>query len=113
MPKQHRPGPRFGLSDDALDYVASRNPRLQRGPKGEPNVTRIAEVGGSATPSTLRKIARGELPLSLEALAGMVKASGASTDREVFGVVRRLLVWMPEGEPDGHHSADEPELAAA
>lgn len=106
MPNPHRPGPRFELSEDALDYLIERDPRFRRNFNGDANVTRIATIGGSATPSTLRKIVRGDLPISLEAVAGMVKASGAITDDEVWSAVRRLLVYVPErGECESAEAA--------
>lgn len=98
MPNQHRPGPRFELSEEALDFLVSTNPRYLWGPSGKPNITRIAEVGGSATRSTMRKIFKRDLPVSLEALAGMVKASGARTDKQVWNAVQRLLVYVPDDE---------------
>lgn len=110
MPNQHRPGPRFELSDDALQYLVSRDPRFQWGPNGKPNITRIASVGGSATRSTLRKIFKGDLPMSLEALAGLVKASGAHTDKQVWDAVQRLLVYVPD---DDEQRECEPAAAAA
>lgn len=109
MPKPHRPGPRFELSDGALAFIAERDPRFQRNANGDPNVARIAAVGGSVTQSTLSKIVRGELPLSLEALAGMVKASGARTDKQVWSAIQRLLVYVP----DDQQNEREPEAAAA
>lgn len=109
MPKPHRPGPRFELSDGALTFIAERDPRFQRNANGDPNVARIAAIGGSVTQSTLSKIVRGELPLSLEALAGMVKASGARTDKQVWAAVQRLLVYVPGDE----RRETETEAAAA
>lgn len=100
MPNPHLPGPRFELSEGALSFIAARDERFRWGPKRRPNVSQIATIGGSVTPSTLAKIFRDELPVSLEALAGMVKATGARTQDEAVSALGSLLVWVPDAEDD-------------
>jgi len=93
MPSPHRPGPRWELKAGGLAWLASRNPVFQWGRERRPNVSQIA-YAIACEPSTLGKVRRGELPLSQEVMAGLVKASGARTEFERRAAFNHLFRWV-------------------
>lgn len=93
MPGGHMPGPRYRLrkpaagenptpENDAIEWLADRSPLFRFGPRQRPNIAQIA-LAAHVSRSNLHKIRTGELPLSAEVMAGLVKASGVNVRDDI------------------------------
>jgi hypothetical protein len=117
MPGRHLPGPRYRLKGDhgaeAMAWLATRDPLFQFGPQRRPNVSQIA-YAARTTPRTLGKIIDGDLPLSAEVMAGLVKASGVNvhSERERKSAEARLFDYIDEDEDADEMAPRELQAAA-
>lgn len=104
------PGPRYRLKsptagetatpeNDAIEWIADRKPLFRFGPNQRPNIAQIA-YAARISRSNLLKIRRGELPLSAEAMAGLVKASGVDVRDETAreSAQRHLFEYVDENQ---------------
>lgn len=101
MPKPHLPGPRLVLQEDVWDWLATRSRRFQFGAEARLNLSELARASRCSV-SYLSRVKSGELPVSLELVAGMVKASGMdATPRQRMRALEHILDWIdPEAEAE-------------
>lgn len=110
MPGRHLPGPRYRLKGGgaaAMAWLATRDPLFQFGPQRRPNVSQIA-YAARTTPRTLGKIIDGDLPLSAEVMAGLVKASGVNvrSERERRRAEAELFDYIDEDQDQDDSISD-------
>jgi hypothetical protein len=93
MPKPHKPGPRLVLREDVWDWLAARNRHFQRPPDETINYSGIARASHCSV-SYLTRVRDGDLPLTLELVAGLVKASGMyGTSKLRMQALEHILDW--------------------
>lgn len=107
MPKPHKPGPRLVLQEGVWTWLAARNRHFQRPPDETINYSGIARASHCSV-SYLTRVRDGDLPLTLELVAGLVKASGMhKTPALRMQALAQILDWQDETA-----DVDERELAA-
>lgn len=109
MPMPHKPGPRLVLRQGVWDWLATRDRHFQRPPDETINYSGIARASHCSV-SYLTRVRDGDLPLTLELVAGLVKASGMhGTPKQRMQALEHILDWRDEVGS----AASEQDLAAA